>query len=1391
MADDSIASSRSRRARPDRSGRLAALEKFKAVKSGQKKGYDVVDDEKDIYEEVTEEEYNRRVNDRRTDFVVGGGDDYKDDGYEIFDEEFEQKEREQSNKKKVSYKAPKSAQEKRQEAKKSGNIRSMFLSAPHKRKAETASLDDDDVLASIMKAKGLDVDDDDLPVKAGSSGGAVKRQRNEHAHPVNPFAKKDQTSKQNEPVKASSTTGSAEPKDSQVKSKAVILGSHCDNGNLLSKSTESVTLVTKDEPPTKTTAETTETNVKTEPLSVPPQETIDEDTIPPPPADRTQKMFKVEDVIAEADFDTDPEESSAIQASVPTDLPLLEHSSGEKIFRMFWFDAYEDPDVYNEVCAVLKQYGIKEFKCKNTVKKYVFYTKSVPRETSYLEVKYNPCKASNALPADLTGRTFFRVFGASTSSLESLILDRKLKGPSWLNVKAPKQAAVKRTTCRFEVDCPDLSNLSLSEIQSDPPNLTILTLQARVVRDGRSAKDEVVMVSGLVNGAYPLTKPPPARQFTGHFCLVAACADRNLPYDFKKELNTSAVAPLHIKACDNERMLISQLNAKVAKVDPDIIVGHDVNTFTLPAILATMERHKIYKPSAMSRLHRSSMINIARLDRAQLLPGRVLCDTKLSARELIQAKSYDLADLVQSVLSRQHDEIPIDAVREMYTRTDSLLQLCKHLMAESRFVLQLMAELNVLPLAAQITNICGNTLTQTLQKGRALRNEYLLLHAFAEKNFIEKDEFKDEKKRGPAYSGGLVLDPIVGFYDSMILLMDFNSLYPSIIQEYNLCFTTCALTPPEDAPTSPEADWEAQIPQATVDVGVLPLEIKKLVDSRRAVKTLLKKPNLSKEKLLQYDIRQKALKLTANSMYGCLGFQGSRFYAKPIAALITQRGRDILMSAKSLAESMGYTIIYGDTDSIMIKTGTNKVQQVHEIGNRIRQAINKQYRQLEIEVDGVFRAMLLLKKKKYAACTLSFGPDGAVTSQKIEVKGLDIVRRDWAELARCAGRFVIDTLLDGKLGTDDAVEAVHAHLRQVAAQVNDATLPLEQYIITKQLTKNVEDYTDANNQSHVIVAKRFNSRGARKLRAGDTVPYVVCADGTDLPHTQRAYHKDELEMKEYAGKLTIDKMYYLSQQVFPVVSRLVDPIQGTDMAVVAQCLGLDPSKYNRRAAFDPSETVDSELNVGISLLLPQSLDSDLFQNVEPFSVECVQCNAPISVDGPIFKMVDGQLQFLFAQCGRCQAQLSGHIEQLANQVTRRLQKLQSQAEDVTYVCQLCDYHQRDVLCNVHEEEIPTCAACGEDTLQLRAQQFQSYAQLKYWKFIFDLDTYAGKFPEAEFLKMVESDAVRIICSVFMDLIDTFLRDNGFTTFSLQSYMEKLPSCGFTRRPLVRPDLDIP
>lgn len=278
-------------------------------------------------------------------------------------------------------------------------------------------------------------------------------------------------------------------------------------------------------------------------------------------------------------------------------------------------------------------------------------------------------------------------------------------------------------------------------------------------------------------------------------------------------------------------------------------------------------------------------------DSRSAIAGRLACDVKISAMELIRARSYDLPSLASQVLRLGEDQISSYTgaeLRQLFETSEGIQHLAAWGMNLSILNIRLVNELQVMPLALQITTIAGNTLARTLMGGRSERNEFLLLHAFYNRGYIvpdkqfrkkfkrEDDEEPESKEKsgktsGPSYAGGLVLDPKKGFYDNFIVLMDFNSLYPSIIQEFNICFTTST--------TEDHTDESAK--------GVLPEEIRKLVESRREVKKLMVAENTPQDLKRQYDIRQKALKLTANSMYGCLGFKNSRFYAKNLAALIT------------------------------------------------------------------------------------------------------------------------------------------------------------------------------------------------------------------------------------------------------------------------------------------------------------------------------------------------------------------------------------------------------------------------------------------------------------------------------------------------------------------------
>merc|ERR1719375_1598833 len=131
-----------------------------------------------------------------------------------------------------------------------------------------------------------------------------------------------------------------------------------------------------------------------------------------------------------------------------------------------------------------------------------------------------------------------------------------------------------------------------------------------------------------------------------------------------------------------------------------------------------------------------------------------------------------------------------------FSSSKDLLQLVTLAEQDTWLSLGLLFHLSVLPLSRQLTNLSGFQWAKVLRGGRAQRIEYLLLHEFHGRKFIvpDKKQYQSgkgaDKSKKAKYAGGLVLDPKAGLYDDIVMMLDFNSLYPSIIQEYNICFTT-------------------------------------------------------------------------------------------------------------------------------------------------------------------------------------------------------------------------------------------------------------------------------------------------------------------------------------------------------------------------------------------------------------------------------------------------------------------------------------------------------------------------------------------------------------------------------------------------------------------------
>ena len=383
----------------------------------------------------------------------------------------------------------------------------------------------------------------------------------------------------------------------------------------------------------------------------------------------------------------------------------------------------------------------------------------------------------------------------------------------------------------------------------------------------------------------------------------------------------------------------------------------------------------------------------------------------------------------------------------------------------------------------------------------------------------------------------------------------------------------------------------------------------------------------------QLDIRQMALKLTANSMYGCLGFAASRFYAKPLAELTTLQGREILQSTVDLAQgNLGRNVIYGDTDSIMINTESTNIAEVVDMAKQFKKLSDKRFKVLEIEMDGLYKSMLLLKKKKYAALVVNEDPKTGQLSYKKETKGLDLVRRDWCPLSKATGTAILDHLLSGE-GSEAIVSAVNAVLEDVGQRARSGDVDVADYVITRGLNKPVEKYPDSKSQPHLRVAKAMLKEG-RAVNVGDHIPYVICM-GSDKNVADRSYHPDAVATvtkideenrppsakeaeappvvtpgsseKPPLEKPKVDVEWYLTQQILPPIARLCEPIAGMSRASIADKLGLDARKF--AAAMARSQSALDEANANMRSFTPASLQSDeeRFADCQPLVVECGSC----------------------------------------------------------------------------------------------------------------------------------------------------------------------------------------
>ncbi|TKY70585.1 DNA polymerase alpha catalytic subunit [Spatholobus suberectus] len=1074
-------------------------------------------------------------------------------------------------------------------------------------------------------------------------------------------------------------------------------------------------------------------------------------------------------------------------------------------------------DVKNEIAQHLVNLEVSNFSMAPVKRKYAFEQSEIPAGKNYV-VKINYSFKDPVLPVDLKGESFCALLGSGCSALELFLIKRKIKGPSWLKIsKFSTSSASRRVSwCKFEVTADSPKNIrssTPSKITSNIPPVVVAAINLKTTINEKQNANEIVSASVICCNMVKIDTPMLASEWKRpgrltHFTVIRKLDGNIFPMGFNKEVTDKNLKAGSNVLCaeSSERALLNRLMLELHKLDCDVLVGHNISGFDLDVLLHRSQACKVASSmwSKLGRLNRSTMPKLGRRSSKvfgsgadpgimSCIAGRLLCDTYLCSRDLLKEVSYSLTHLAKSHLNKFRKEVAPHEVPKMFQTAESLKELIEYGETDAWLSMELMFYLSILPLTRQLTNISGNLWGKTLQGGRAQRVEYLLLHTFHAMKYMVPDKFSNhaketkltkrrlthvvedsnfdvdiddanydndaseadhkKSKKGPSYAGGLVLEPKKGLYDKYILLLDFNSLYPSIIQEYNICFTTVERSLDGSFPRLPSSKT----------TGVLPEVLKNLVDRRKKVKSWIKNEKKKNEKadpirVQQLDIQQQALKLTANSMYGCLGFSNSRFYAKPLAELITLQGREILQSTVDLVQNnLNLEVIYGDTDSIMIYSGLDDIEEANKIAVRVIQEVNKKYTCLEIDLDGLYKRMLLLKKKKYAAVKLLF-KDGT-PYEVIERKGLDIVRRDWSLLAKELGDFCLTQILSGG-SCEDVVESIHNSLMKVQEEMRNGQVSLEKYVITKTLTKPPEAYPDAKNQPHVLVAQRLKQQGySSGCSVGDTIPYIICyeqggSSGSAAGIAQRARHPDELKREQ--GTWLIDIDYYLSQQIHPVVSRLCASIQGTSPERLADCLGLDSSKFHHKS----SEALNDD---STSTLLFVADDEERYRGCEPLGLSCPSCSGTFDCP-PVFKSIccllgserptstaPEESDYNFWRklcCPKCPEDVTISPAMIANQVKRQAERFVLMYYRGLLMCddETCKHTTRSISHRlVGDSErgtvCPNYPRCNGRLLR-KYTEADLYRQLSYFCHVFDTVSCIEKM-EAKSRVPIEKELIKI------------------------------------------------
>ena len=562
------------------------------------------------------------------------------------------------------------------------------------------------------------------------------------------------------------------------------------------------------------------------------------------------------------------------------------------------------------------------------------------------------------------------------------------------------------------------------------------------------------------------------------------------------------VEGIEVFGAETEADLCKRFVERVRAIDPDVLTGWNVIDFDFRVLEEIFVRHRV--PFQFGRANLPCKLRLESggawgASRA-IVPGRVVLDALTQVRDnFIKLEDYRLETAGREILGKGKVFHAADHAAEIMSRFETdRASFVEYNLIDCSLVTEILVKKKLIELGVRRSNVTGMPLDRLGASIATFDFSYI-----GEMHKHGRVAITVPKGRVNAtLQGGFVFDSVPGIY-RQVGVFDFKSLYPSIIRTFRL-------DPLRVIPRGSEPSGEGMIQAPNgarfeAEGGILPRLLDRLFPLREEAKA-------------QNDpLRSHALKILMNSFYGVLGTTRCRFYSPETANAITGFGQKILRWTRDVLEKQGYSVLYGDTDSLFVdlgnepdeKTATEKADVLaRELTRELAQRLEQDYEvesKLELEFEKLYRRLILPalrnsaqgSKKRYVGL---IEKDGV---EELDFVGLESVRRDWTDVAKEFQRALVELVFK-----DEPVEAfTRNYLDRLRAGHFDEGL-----VYKKALRKATDEYTSTT-PPHVQAARKMSGPPPRVIR------YVFTIDGPE-PVDER--------------KNPFDYEHYVEKQVRPV-----------------------------------------------------------------------------------------------------------------------------------------------------------------------------------------------------------------------------------------------------------------